>query len=217
VYMYKSRAYQFRIEARSESGSYQTIVNQESNTQGGPFIDTFAPVTARYVKITVTGDHNVSTDWANINELKIMGTTSAPPSGPVNLALQSTVSSSSSQQSGNEAVKIKDDDTTDNQRWSASSSSYPQYVELDLGADRQFTSTEVYPYKNRAYQFRIEARTASGSYQTIVNRQSNTQTGPFIDTFSPVTARYVKITVTGCYNSSSAWATINELKVIGNP
>ncbi|HEY0828936.1 MAG TPA: discoidin domain-containing protein, partial [Bacilli bacterium] len=129
----------------------------------------------------------------------------------VNLALNKPVTYST-QESGNFASHLVDGSLSS--RWAASSESYPQWVQVDLGKTYSINQTEIYPYNSRAYQYKIEASTDGTNYTTIVDRTSNTTGGSlFTDTFTATNARYVKITITGVYNCSGCWAGMYEIGV----
>ncbi|MGE5549054.1 MAG: polysaccharide lyase family 7 protein [Bacteroidota bacterium] len=135
--------------------------------------------------------------------------TPTTPSG--NLALGKPVTYSS-QQTGNEASHINDGDPVN--RWSASS--YPQWVRIDFGTTYAINKTELVPYQNRAYQYKVEVSTDGATYTQVVNRTANTTGGALLtDTFASANARYVRLTVTGCYNYTGGWASICEFRVFG--
>src|SRR5690606_9022799 len=137
----------------------------------------------------------------------------ASSGGSVNLAPHGTVSAYSSQQGGNEATKLIDDSLS--QRWAASGTGYPQWVEVDLGANRQIHGTEVHTYLNRDYRYRIEVRPSGGTYPTVADRTANTLPGPIVGSFALTTARYVRITVTGAHTYTGNWVSLYELKIMG--
>ncbi|AFN75555.1 peptidoglycan-binding LysM [Melioribacter roseus P3M-2] len=73
---FNDRAYQYTIEARSDTNdSYIEIVDRTNNTTPGtkenPIIDVFNSVKARYVKLTVTGAYNYPGPWTSILEFRI--------------------------------------------------------------------------------------------------------------------------------------------------
>lgn len=136
------------------------------------------------------------------------------PDPGTNLALNALYAYSS-QQTGNEAPRAVDGDTAT--RWSADG--FPQWIELDLGADMLIERTALVAYQDRAYQFIVEAKPDGGTYATIVDRQSNTTPGtvadPITDEFTPVQARYVKLTVTGAHSYTGSWVSVLEFRVFG--
>ena len=190
------------------------LVDAQSNTAPGPIEHTFSPASVRYIRLTVTGADNYSGDWVSIRELEVF-TSGGGSGGVTNLATSGSISGQSAQNAPYVAANAIDGiDNSDNNRWSAEF--YPQWIEIDLGSDRTISETELVSIQGRAYQFTVEARPASGTYTTVVNRSGNTTNSPISDTFSPVTARYVRLTVTGASGYSGDWVSIREFKVFGN-
>jgi len=102
----------------------------------------------------------------------------------------------------------------DNKRWAANTP-YPQWVEIDLGADYLLTSSEVFTYLNRDYRFKIEAKPNGGTYSVVVDRTASNQIGPIADTIASFKARYVKVTVTGAATYSGTFISLNEVRLRG--
>lgn len=139
------------------------------------------------------------------------GPTATPTPGPANLALNKPVSFSS-QQTGNEATHAVDGSTAT--RWSADT--FPEWIQVDLGATYSINKTELAPYLDRAYQYKIEVSTDNVTFTQVVDRTANTQGGSLLtDTFTARNARFVKLTVTGVYNDTTTWASILEFRVFG--
>lgn len=138
--------------------------------------------------------------------------TSTPsPTPGTNLALNKTVTFSG-EQVGNEAVRAVDGDLAT--RWSADT--YPEWLQVDLGAAYSVNRTEVCPYLDRAYRYKVEVSTNGTSFTQVVDRTNNITGGAVIaDTFAPANARYVRLTVTGAYGYTSTWTSINEFRVFG--
>jgi hypothetical protein len=116
-----------------------------------------------------------------------------------------------SQQVGNEASRVDDGNVTT--RWSASG--FPQSVTIDLGANKSLSNAKVVPYLDRAYRFRVETSTDNVHWTTVIDRTANTTTGSLIDNFTTgaVSARYVRLTVTGVNGGGTTWASIQEFAV----
>ncbi len=131
--------------------------------------------------------------------------------GPI---LGGIVSDFSQQTSTGLASYIIDGSTTDdNTRW-ATNSGYPQYVEIDLGMNQLIRGFEVFTYANRAYQYKIETKQANGIYNLAIDRRDNFEDGPILDLLPiNVTARFVKITITGASNYTGSWISLNELRI----
>ncbi|AEI42748.1 glycoside hydrolase family 2 [Paenibacillus mucilaginosus] len=202
---YFDRAYQYKVEVSTDGTNYTQVVDRTANTAGGSLLtDRFNTITARYVRLTVTGASNYTGGWASINEFRVFKS--------VNLALNKPITFSA-QQAGNEASNIVDGSA--GTKWSAET--YPQWVQIDLGQNTLINKTELAPYQNRAYQYKIEVSTDGTNYTQVVNRTANTEGSTVLmDTFSAVTARYVRLTVTGASNYTGGWVSINEFGVYQN-
>ena len=113
---------------------------------------------------------------------------------------------------GNEATHAVDGDL--DTRWSADT--YPEWLQVDLGATYSVNRIDVCPYQDRAYQYKVEVSTNGTSYTQVVDRLSNTTGGSVLsDTFTATNARYVKLTVTGASGYTGGWTSINEFRVFG--
>ncbi len=112
---------------------------------------------------------------------------------------------------GYEAGRVDDGDVTT--RWSVSG--FPQSVTIDLGSSKSLSNAKVVPYLDRAYRYRVETSTDNAQWVTVIDRTANTSTGSLLDNFTAgaVTARYVRLTVTGVYGVSTSWVSIQEFAV----
>ncbi len=100
-------------------------------------------------------------------------------------------------------------------RWSASSSTYPQWWQVDLGVSRNLTGVSInwYNSSSLAYGYQIAVSTDNANFTTEVDRSGNTTFGNTTNSFSAL-ARYVKITVTSC-TISGVDASFFECQVYG--
>ncbi len=137
--------------------------------------------------------------------------TVAPPPGVLS---QGQPVTASSVQTGNPAANANDGSLST--RWSASSSSYPQWWRVDLGASDTVTNVVInwYNSSSRSYKYKIEVSTNDTIYTTAVDKTNNTTKGDTSDTFT-ATARYVRITVTGT-SASGGYASFYEGVVRGH-
>jgi hypothetical protein len=131
---------------------------------------------------------------------------------PVLLSQGKAATASSEENSSRTAAKGNDGDTST--RWGASSSAYPQWWRVDLGASHALTRMDItwLNGSSRSYKYKIEVSTDGTTYTTVVDQSGRTANGNTSDSFT-ATARYVRVTVTG---SSSGWASAYEFKVYGN-
>lgn len=133
------------------------------------------------------------------------------PDTRTNLALNKTTTASSSDT--NIAANAVDGNLET--RWSADA--YPQWIRVDLGSVALLNKTEMVPYLNRAYTYKVETSLDGTTFTQVVDRADNTtESAFFADSFAPVSARYVRLTVTGCSGSyTGTWSSIAELRVFG--
>jgi hypothetical protein len=125
-----------------------------------------------------------------------------------------SIHSFSDQQIPNYASNLIDGNISDDYRWSAEI--FPQWAIIDLGEEKTFSGAKVYTYQSRAYQYRVEvSNNPDDNFRTIIDRTSNISSAqPITDTIPPVSARYIKITVTGANAYSGQWSSINEFELI---
>ena len=155
------------------------------------------------------GEHTVS--FTVVSGTLVVDAIAVVGSGGVtdNLALNKPVTFSS-QQSGNGANHMVDGTT--GTRWSAQT--FPQWVQIDLGSELSINQTELVPYSDRAYQYTVEVSTDGSNYTEIVDRTANTTGGSLLtDSFTTVSARYVRLTVTGASGYSGDWASVLEFRI----
>lgn len=121
---------------------------------------------------------------------------------------------SSSFTTGSEAPKANDGSGTT--RWLAASGAYPQWWRVDLGTARSISRVDIswFSPTNRYYQYKIEGSDNDTDYTTIVDRSANTTFGATSDSFTAVSRRFFRVTVTG---SSSGYASAYEIGVFGLP
>jgi hypothetical protein len=72
IYPYMSRAYQFLLEGSLDGATYFTLSDKRDNVTGGDTIPvSFAPRSARFVRITVSGASGYTSGWTALDELEI--------------------------------------------------------------------------------------------------------------------------------------------------
>jgi hypothetical protein len=100
-------------------------------------------------------------------------------------------------------------------RWAASSSSMPQWWQVDLGASRNITSVTIdwLSSGSRVYGYQIAVSSNNTHFTTVVDQSTNTVSGSTIDPVS-VLARYVKVTVTSC-TPAGGFASFYECNIYG--
>ncbi|HXI54902.1 MAG TPA: discoidin domain-containing protein, partial [Polyangia bacterium] len=168
----------------------------------------FSDQTARYIKIQLnTGN---GTYWWTIGELTVWNT-----AGDAQFATTSMTASASAVAGGAAGNVIDWDLST---VWSPGASQVNgQWIKLDLGANRTFSSISMDAYSRtgdypRGYN--VEVSTNNSTWSSVA---TGNPSGEFSHvTFTAQTARYIRVTQTGT-TSGGAWWSMYELHVYGTP
>lgn len=133
---------------------------------------------------------------------------------PVNVALNKTATSDSTE-TGKSPASANDKDTTT--RWCAANGNANHWLMVDLGSQYNLTGTEVMweqPGKN--YKYKIETSTNNSTWTVVCDKTNTTEAAQLqADTFAASGVRYVRITITGV--PSGCWASLYEFRVFGTP
>ena len=129
-----------------------------------------------------------------------------------NLAKGKTAVASSTQNTAHGTDKAFDESYLTH--WSASSTTYPQWLRVDLGQSIRIDRCESeFEYPTVAYRYRIEHSPDNVTWTLYADRTGNTVAEcPSIDS-GTVTARYFRITLTGCAKTTDP-ASLWEFKVM---
>jgi hypothetical protein len=225
-----SRTYTYYIEASSDSSQWTTVVPTKIGS--GIVTDTFAQVSARYVRVTVTG--NTANTAAHIEEIKVYQGTLSPSPSPtptVSPTLTPTpipspsptpvpgfqipaVSASASSFNGESYGPLNAIDgveSSSNYWGTVAVSGLPQWLKVDLGSAASICQvvTHFYDGSTRTYSYYVDVSVDGSSWTTVVS--TKTASGIVTDTFAQVSARYVRVTVTG--NTANTAAHIEEIKI----
>ncbi|MBN2035197.1 MAG: family 43 glycosylhydrolase [Chitinispirillaceae bacterium] len=124
-----------------------------------------------------------------------------------NLAKGKTAVASSTQDTFHSPARAFDESYRTH--WSASGTTYPQWLRVDLGQSTRIDRCESeFEYPSVAYRYRIEHSADNVTWTLYADRTGNTVPEcPSVDS-GTVTARYVRITLTGCAtaaNPASLW------------
>lgn len=130
-----------------------------------------------------------------------------------NIALNKPVTASSSQ-TGNEIMKINDGSLTS--RWAGSTNTYPQWAEIDLGADYTLSKIQLRPYSSRDYRYIIEVKPDGGTYRTVADRSANTESAALLVDNVTAQGRFIRVTVSGAATYTGGWVTFYEMEAYGS-
>jgi len=226
LWTYQNRAYQYYVYASTSLADVENevasslIVDQSNNTlTSQPILSSFAALEARYIKLKIIGAAGYAGSWSSINEFKVVEGNSSPPPPPPP-PLSRVIHSQSSEQTGNEADRVIDGNTSNDFRWSANG--FPQWVIIDMGAAPDpYSSINLWTYQNRAYQYIVWASDDLLSVQNedmsalIIDRSGNVSSDqPISDITSGYPWRYVKLKVVGEYGYGGNWVSINEIEMV---
>jgi hypothetical protein len=188
----QNHAYQYKIETSNDNIIWKLVTDKTTNTASAQIMDDNFTVTARYVRITITG--GVGSSWASFFEFRLFDGTLSP-------APQKNIASNAN-------------DGNINSYWSAADGNTGHSWGVDLGSAYNLNRTQiVWQNSGNAYQYKIETSPDSINWNLAVDKTGNTSTLQIqTDSFKVVTARYVKVTVTGG-TSNGYKASISEFRI----
>ena len=173
-------------------------------------------INGNVISNAAAGNISVGNYTSNVNFIASGGTPPAvtpfPPVTPLNLALNKSASSDSSQ-AGNPASGGNDNSTST--RWSANDGNTGHSWTVDLGSSMRITdgSQVMWEQSGKVYKYKIETSNDNTNWTMKVDKTANTSTVQTQTDNFKADARYVKITVTGL--ESGVWASFYDFKVLG--
>ncbi len=181
----------------SNNGSFTITVDENTSTN------------ERSGSVTVAGS-----DITRLIVINQMGaTTMEGCTEGTNLSLNGSIVDFSTEENSINTVENILDGVEGN-RWSAEG--YPQYAVIDLGDIYDVDEIELYPYQGRAYQFIVEGSSTSSNsdFFTLTDASDNTDGTIINRSFSSQSVRYVKLTITGAYEYTGTWSSIEDFQII---
>lgn len=127
-----------------------------------------------------------------------------------NIAVDKPVKASS-EQGGNEAANLVDDD--EGTRWCASGGGFPQWVEVDLQQATALAGFQMlWENSSASYQYTIDVSDDGVHWDTVVDKTDNTAVNTGMETqMAKAAGRFVRLNITGCDNG---WASLFEFRVV---
>ncbi|WP_237078624.1 discoidin domain-containing protein [Myxococcus xanthus] len=198
------RVNRFVISTSTDGTNFtQVHSGSSSGNTAAPERYSFSAVNARYVRITVNG--STMNTWASIAELAAVTDGSNPPGAPP----ERFTSVAASGDDGNVPANAIDGDPAT--RWS--SDGVGQWITGDLGTVAQLGAMDIGWHRGneRVNNFVISTSTDGTTFTQVHSGRSSGNTAALERySFSPVSARYVRITVNG--SSMNTWASIAEMQ-----
>ncbi len=202
------RVNRFVISTSTDGTNFtQVHSGSSSGNTAAPERYSFSAVNARYVRITVNG--STMNTWASIAELAAVTDGSTPPTDPPGVPPERFTSVAASGDDGNVPANAIDGDPAT--RWS--SDGVGQWITGDLGTVAQLGAVDIGWHRGneRVNNFVISTSTDGTNFaQVHSGRSSGTTSALERYSFSPVSTRYVRITVNG--SSMNTWASIAEMQ-----
>lgn len=199
----------FTIQVSSDNVNWTTVVTQTGYAQPGNSVQSFpfSPQSARYVKITGTNLRS------NPNEQNYYRMQFAETEIYGNIAMSKNVSVSSSIEAYNWfKTKVNDgqrNSVAGSMGWSSNNSlnaNHTEYLSVDIGAAHTLNRVDLYPRNDSTQQvgygfpidFTIQVSPDNVNWTTVVTQTDYARPGDSVQsfTFTPQSARYVKITGT---------------------
>ena len=207
--------HKYKIEGSNDASNWTLLADRTGAgvTTSGYITDNISG-SYRYVRLTVTGINNGH--WGSVGELEVYApyTPPGPPASPsrgTNLALNKTATASSAQ--GSFPASNLTDRNLDNY-WAATSSSFPQWIYVDLGESKSIQNTRWMPNNmdNSTNKYKIEGSNDASSWSVLADHTGTgvTTSGYMADGVSG-SYRYVRLTITNISNGH--WASAAEFEV----
>jgi hypothetical protein len=175
IFWEQSNNYKYKIETSKDNVNWKLDVDETNNSTSLQTMDDNFNDTARYVKITVTG---LNGSWASFFEFKVFD-------GTLSFSTQRNVAS-------------KGNDGNVNTYWSASDGNTGHSWAVDLGSNVNLIGSQIiWINSGVAYQYKIDASTDSINWNIVIDKSSNTSKFQTQSYSFKVSARYVRITITG--------------------
>jgi hypothetical protein len=203
-------AWRYRVETSTNGSTWTVALDRTGNASSQQtFTHSFTASGVTHIRLVATGGGI----WASVNEFKVFGAPSAGGGGgggtPTNVALGKSASATS-QETANPAGGAIDGST--GTRWSASSSSLPQTLTVNLGSAHDLTGVEIVWELTEAWRYRVETSTNGSTWAIALDRTGNTTAQQtFAHSFTASGVTQIRLVATG----GGFWASVLEFRVLG--
>lgn len=210
----------FTIQVSNDAANWTVAANVANNT-ASVTTHTFAPTTARYIKLVITISQTDTQDpAARIYEFQAYAFSGG---SSVDLAWHKTASANGSCNSSEVASKAVDRSITNDSKWCAGSTNGQYWLLIDLGSVQTIDRFVIYhagaggessQYDTR--DFTLQLSSNNTSWTTVVSVTGNTS-DVTTNTITATQARYVKLVITNPQTSTQFIAArIYELEVFSS-
>jgi rhamnogalacturonyl hydrolase YesR len=198
---FQDRPYQYRVETSIDGATWTTVVDRTASTEPGTMLDavTGAP-DARWVRLTVTGVADASTTWVAIRELSVHDRYRPRP----DLALSRSATATSSTDSGAPSRVTDHAPATWWQSAATPTPSAPQQLTIDLGTPATVDTLRVWSRAGSGPSDVTALVSTDGAvWTTVAELALPSAQGPHVVVLAPVTARLVRLDVTGAHGGGA--------------
>ncbi|MES2921560.1 MAG: LamG-like jellyroll fold domain-containing protein, partial [Verrucomicrobiota bacterium] len=129
----------------------------------------------------------------------------APPAGVISQGCWAASSSTDANH-----YDTKGNNGVSGDRWTASSGSFPQWWQVDLGSVQPMTKVATAWFPGAVFQYRVEVSDNGSNFTVAADRTNNTSSGTTVDSVS-TSGRFVRVVITG--TTTPNWAAIMECRV----
>ena len=195
-----SASWKFRIDVSNDNSNWITIIDNTGTAVSGTTFAYNVNAYGRYARLYVTDGAG---NWASSVEFSVYGVPA------MNMALNKTAASSTNLSGYPASYAV---DGTSN-CWYASSSSMPQWLNVDLGNTYQITNVgNIFP-NSASWKYRIDVSIDDTNWTTIVDNTGIAVSGTAFANNVNAYGRYVRLYVT---DGGGNWASCIELTVYSN-
>ena len=208
---YLDRPYRYRIETSTDNATWTIAVDRTANTAAGTRLDNLIPGTGDrpVVRLTVTGVYGTSTTWASIIEFGVYDRVF-----PTLDLARGRPTTATSAQSGAGASQATDGDLT-TCPWSstaAPTTARPQNLTVQLINTIPVDTVTWFSRSGSGPRtVNITVSTDGTAFTTVAALSVGNSEGPWTTLFPAVSARYVRLAITGSYSASTV--SVEQLEV----
>jgi len=206
------RAYKYRVMTSLDGTTWTTVVDKSANTTPGSNTDTFVggTVALRYARIAVYGVSGTTTDWISIREFSVHDRYDPRP----DLARSGTVAATSSTAAN--PPQLATDGTSATYWVSAAlpTATAPQIFLSRLAASSRVNAVRVFSRPAHGPRtVEVSTRPDGGTWTPAATATLPDAQGPHLFMFPSVTAREIRIRITGSYDAANVQ--LQDFEVFG--
>jgi rhamnogalacturonyl hydrolase YesR len=206
------RAYQYRVMTSLDGTNWTTVVDKSANTTPGSNTDAFAggTIALRYARIAVYGVSGTTTDWISIREFSVHDRYDPRP----DLARSGTVAATSATAANPPRLAIDGTSATYWVSGALPTAAAPQIFLSRLAAASRVSAVRLFSRPGHGPRtVEVSVRPDGGTWTPTATATLPDAQGPHLLMFPAVTAREVRIRITGSYDAANVQ--LQDFEVFG--